>query len=141
MFFIGGIQGFAQNLDTENPGDLAEEPVEGNKEKMKQSINVAKFELEILLTSKRELEWEYARKKKKVTAEIERGDEEIEGPEAIKEMERILSKLEITDEMNDDEIVAHVLELVEVSPKDVKKLELEVKCLNGKKIKIKQKAK
>ncbi|MDG5789713.1 YusW family protein [Evansella sp. AB-P1] len=139
MLFTGGIQGFAQNEDGNSEDNEIEKPIEDEKEKVKEELKFTYFEMELLLTDKTEMEWEYARKKKKVKAEIERGDKEIEGFQAIKEMEKLLSKVEITDDMNNDEIVTHLLELVEINPTDVKKFELKIKCDNGKKIKIKQK--
>lgn len=136
MFFVDWNQGFAQSPDIRIQEGSVDDEIQ--KETPKPSIDFINFELEIELNDNTELEWEYTRKKKKVTAEIERGKEEITGAEAIKEMEMILSKLNITDEMDDEAIVAHVLEVVAVSSKDVKKLELEYKCESGKKVRIKQ---
>jgi len=128
MFFVGVNQGFSESPHKDNQESVLEGDVDQDKEKAKKSMDIVKFELEIELTDNTELEWEYKRNKKKVKAEIELGDKEIKGPEAIKEMESILSKLTITKDMKDDAIVAHVLKVVKVSPKDVKKLELELKC-------------
>ncbi|MFA9560136.1 YusW family protein [Evansella sp. AB-rgal1] len=139
LVFVGTNEGFAEEHDQEDDQDiLVEDPAEVEKEKQVKGMKIAKFELEIELMDKTEMEWEYEKKRKKAKAEIEHGDKKIKGKKAVKEMESIIAKLKVTKDMEEDAIVAHVLEVVGVNAKDVKKLELEMECDKGNKISIKK---
>lgn len=138
--FVSGNVAFAKDVELQKEEDVTEEPVEEEKEPEvpKEVVLPVKFELEVECADGSEREWEYVRKKKKVKAEIEYDDKEIKGPEAVEKMEGYLSQLQLKDKTDDDAIVEHVLDIFDVNRADVKKLELEIKCESGRKIKIKQ---
>ncbi|MCD8511301.1 MAG: YusW family protein [Bacillus sp. (in: Bacteria)] len=140
VVFVSGNVAFAQDVELQKEEDVIEEPVEEEKEPEvpKEVVMPVKFELEVECADGTEREWEYIKKKKKVKAEIEYGDKEIKGPEAIEKMEGYLSQLQLKDKTDDEAIIEHVLDIFDVNRADVKKLELEIKCESGRKIKIKQ---
>ncbi|MBU9720034.1 MULTISPECIES: YusW family protein [Bacillaceae] len=146
--------GYAEEISPENEETPVEEPVEepvGDKEEEKEpeepqepdvtdmSHSIIDFELEVELTDGSEQEWEYSKKRNKIKAEIEHGDDEITGEEAVKAMEDLLVKVKINENMTEEAIIAHLLEVFQVNQQDVKKFEFKMKCENGDKIKIKKK--
>ncbi|MBU9713027.1 YusW family protein [Evansella tamaricis] len=133
---VGWNQGYDQNVNTNERGNVSKEEQEINKVKSKVLEEIIKFELEIVDVNDLEMEWEYVKEKKKVTAEIERGDEEITGAEAVKEMEKILSQIKLMEGMKEKAIVTHILEVTAINPKDVKSLELDIEYANGTKFRI-----
>ncbi|WP_027963681.1 YusW family protein [Halalkalibacillus halophilus] len=97
--------------------------------------NVREFDMDIDFFSGDD--WEYEYEADDQEAEIERGNEEIEGSAAMTEIEELLSNISITMDRSIQEMKQEVLNALDVNEDDVKDFDIDVEYENGETVKFK----
>ncbi|MDE5415096.1 YusW family protein [Alkalihalobacterium chitinilyticum] len=101
--------------------------------------HILEFELEIDLVNDEEIEMEYKQKGGEEIAEVEtktaEGKQEKRGREAIEEIQNLVSQTALDPNTDPKEAMEQILATLNISNKDVRKLELEVDFTTGEKLK------
>jgi hypothetical protein len=111
-----------------------------DKEDINTNSNVVEFKLEIE-ADEEELEYKYKNKKGQLDGEIKTETEaeevKIKGEVAVTQIEELITKLSLTTDMSEEEMLTTLFNTLGVDGSLVEELKLEIKYSNGQKIEVK----
>lgn len=120
----------------DNRDDRDNRDKEQETKKEANSHGIDKFELEIKLPDERKLKLEYKDDDGKVEAKVEKNKDKVSGEKAILAVEELFEHMNLTEEMDKQEVLDGTLTYFEVVESDVKEFKLKIEFSSGKEVEL-----
>ncbi|GAK02752.1 hypothetical protein JCM19037_1008 [Geomicrobium sp. JCM 19037] len=92
---------------------------------------VVELEIDIEFQNGEDWEYDYENQNTNVKADVEKGEQDLEGDEAIEEVENLLKNVELHGDQGSEEMVQEVVNALDLEDGDLYKVELYIEFENG----------